>query len=189
MNKVAKSAFAFVIGLIGCWIVVSAARATTFDLGQIHPPAEGRLSASQGAGGAPGFVDFPADQYDFTVNKKATLTASFGLSVNVSQQSPSDYLDLSLHESDSSGTHLLTTATDAHEAVLTFEVDPGHFYSFLVATGFVNNPPEVGGYGGITIFALVPTPIPAALPLFASALGGLGVVGWKRRKRLWVAGA
>jgi hypothetical protein len=27
------------------------------------------------------------------------------------------------------------------------------------------------------------TPLPAALPLFASALGGLGFFGWKRRKR------
>jgi hypothetical protein len=26
------------------------------------------------------------------------------------------------------------------------------------------------------------TPLPAALPLFASALGGLGLIGWKRRK-------
>ena len=26
------------------------------------------------------------------------------------------------------------------------------------------------------------TPIPAALPLFASALGGLGVIGWRRKK-------
>jgi hypothetical protein len=29
---------------------------------------------------------------------------------------------------------------------------------------------------------LVPTPIPAALPLFAFALGGLGIFGWKRRR-------
>jgi hypothetical protein len=26
------------------------------------------------------------------------------------------------------------------------------------------------------------TPIPAALPLFASALGGLGLFGWRRRQ-------
>jgi hypothetical protein len=30
--------------------------------------------------------------------------------------------------------------------------------------------------------SLAPTPIPAALPLFASALGGLGFVGWRRKK-------
>ena len=26
------------------------------------------------------------------------------------------------------------------------------------------------------------TPLPAALPLFASALGGLGLLGWRRKK-------
>ena len=33
-----------------------------------------------------------------------------------------------------------------------------------------------------TSIALAPTPIPAALPLFAVALGGLGFVGWRRRR-------
>jgi hypothetical protein len=31
------------------------------------------------------------------------------------------------------------------------------------------------------------TPVPAALPLFASALGGLGIFGWKRRKNAQAA--
>ena len=31
------------------------------------------------------------------------------------------------------------------------------------------------------------TPIPGALPLFASGLGGLGLLGWRRRKRKPVA--
>ena len=35
---------------------------------------------------------------------------------------------------------------------------------------------------GITVSSVASTPIPAALPLFASALGGLGFVGWRRRK-------
>jgi hypothetical protein len=30
--------------------------------------------------------------------------------------------------------------------------------------------------------AFTPTPIPAALPLFVSALGGLGFIGWRRRR-------
>jgi hypothetical protein len=30
--------------------------------------------------------------------------------------------------------------------------------------------------------AVSATPIPAALPLFASALGGLGFIGWRRRR-------
>jgi hypothetical protein len=37
--------------------------------------------------------------------------------------------------------------------------------------------------------SVAPTPIPAALPLFASALGGLGFAGWRRRTRRAVAAA
>ena len=32
--------------------------------------------------------------------------------------------------------------------------------------------------------AFAPTPIPATLPLFGAALGGLGLVGWRRRHRI-----
>ncbi len=39
---------------------------------------------------------------------------------------------------------------------------------------------SVTTYGGIGNLAVAP--IPAALPLFISALGGLGFVGWRRRK-------
>jgi hypothetical protein len=39
----------------------------------------------------------------------------------------------------------------------------------------------------LTVAAVAATPIPAALPLFVSALGGLGFVGWRRRKRDQVA--
>jgi hypothetical protein len=50
---------------------------------------------------------------------------------------------------------------------------PGIFAFFY---DFVGNRPYTAT---LTIAA---TPIPAALPLFASALGGLGFIGWKRRK-------
>jgi hypothetical protein len=182
MNWVAKSAFTSFVGLIACWAAVSTARASTFDLGEIHVPGLVGLSAAQGGSGPPGFVDFPADQYDFTVDHGATLTAAFGILLVVAQQSPSDHIDLALYESDSSGTHLLIAATGADQAGFIFQVAPGHFYAFLVADGFVNNPPEVGGYGGLLNFAVAPTPIPDTLPLFASALGGLGFLAARRKQ-------
>lgn len=56
--------------------------------------------------------------------------------------------------------------------------------SVTTARGFIviydNSTPNVSG-----TFDLAPTattPIPAALPLFASALGGLSFFGWRRRK-------
>jgi hypothetical protein len=47
---------------------------------------------------------------------------------------------------------------------------------FNVAGGFYGNL----NFGSLTVAA---TPIPAALPLLVSALGGLGFVGWRRRKQ------
>jgi hypothetical protein len=47
---------------------------------------------------------------------------------------------------------------------------------------------DSGGFGSLAgaamhfKFEAAVTPIPAALPLFASALGGLGWIGWRRRK-------
>ena len=35
----------------------------------------------------------------------------------------------------------------------------------------------------LTVAAVATTPIPAALPLFAAALGGVGYLGWRRRKQ------
>jgi hypothetical protein len=41
----------------------------------------------------------------------------------------------------------------------------------------------VSVYGSITSIAPVAaTPVPAALPLLATALGGLGFAGWRRRR-------
>jgi hypothetical protein len=42
--------------------------------------------------------------------------------------------------------------------------------------------PSVFGSFDLAAAPVATTPIPAALPLFASALGGLGFFGWRRRK-------
>jgi hypothetical protein len=51
-------------------------------------------------------------------------------------------------------------------------VDP----NFIVPAGY-----SVLTSAGIGNGTLAATPIPAALPLFASALGGLGLFGWRRK--------
>jgi hypothetical protein len=39
-------------------------------------------------------------------------------------------------------------------------------------------------YQGLTEIGSAETPLPAALPLFATGLGGLGLLGWRRKRQL-----
>jgi len=39
----------------------------------------------------------------------------------------------------------------------------------------------------ITQGAAVPTPLPAALPFFATGLGALGLLGWRRKRKAHAA--
>jgi hypothetical protein len=78
------------------------------------------------------------------------------------------------------------SSTSALASLAQLPTDAGDFTAFLggifpIALGVIN---YQGAMVHFRIGAALPTttPIPAALPLFASALGGLGVAGWKRRK-------
>lgn len=60
-----------------------------------------------------------------------------------------------------------------------------HFSPGIFAITFDNHASPVPGpyIGTLTVATIAATPIPAALPLFASALGGIGFIGWRRRKK------
>jgi hypothetical protein len=49
-------------------------------------------------------------------------------------------------------------------------------------TGFFPGFTATADYDNLS-FTLVPTPLPAALPLFATGLGALGLLGWRRKKK------
>jgi hypothetical protein len=54
------------------------------------------------------------------------------------------------------------------------------------SAGFVNNATfSFGATEGAELVTGVPstTPLPAALPLFATGIGGLGLLGWYRKRR------
>ena len=60
------------------------------------------------------------------------------------------------------------------EAVLFAQMIAGDTYLNIHTTQFGSG--EIRGF-------LAETPLPAALPLFASGLGALGLLGWRRRKK------
>ena len=50
----------------------------------------------------------------------------------------------------------------------------------LIGPGTVG---AVDPFVALTSFTLTPTPLPAALPLFATGLGALGLFGWRRKQK------
>jgi hypothetical protein len=51
----------------------------------------------------------------------------------------------------------------------------GNSHGWEAADNFAGSPQDVGKYAA--------TPLPAALPLLATALGGLGLFGWRRKRK------
>ena len=60
------------------------------------------------------------------------------------------------------------------EAALIAGIEDGQSYFNIHTTAFPGG--EIRGQ-------LEPTPLPAALPLFATGLGGLGLLGWRRKRK------
>ncbi len=82
-----------------------------------------------------------------------------------------------------------TTVSGNFSNTLTFTVDDFAGLFNVTVSGapiwFVVAGVTSGGTSGIMAADSVvnPTPLPAALPLFASGLGALGIAGWRRRKK------
>jgi len=134
-----------------------------------------------------------------TAGQVAALFDAFGIVYNFV---PNSYVELGASVSASTNLVNYLGVTSAPNGTL------GHFDTsgstgnarsyFCIAhcnpsTGFVNNlnlAPNVSI--GITLVrnSVEATPIPAALPLFASGLGGLGLLGWRRKRKaispLWL---
>jgi hypothetical protein len=69
-------------------------------------------------------------------------------------------------------------------------VDPG---GYSIGLGFNNHDSEVDFGGNAWTFitgeltVTQTTPLPAALPLFATGLGALGLLGWRRKRKAQTA--
>jgi len=77
-----------------------------------------------------------------------------------------------------------------------FTYDPPSNFTgtvFFIVQGALTDPPQYNGGGSfdgtnavtdsIVVTGAPATPLPAALPLFASGLGALGLLGWRRKRK------
>jgi hypothetical protein len=60
---------------------------------------------------------------------------------------------------------------------------PNTFYGFSESTADISYFVLYNDVIGIRDLTVATTPIPAALPLFATGLGGLGLLGWRRKRK------
>jgi hypothetical protein len=152
----------------------------TFELGSFSG-LPGNDSAALGRTVSPG--DF-IDTYVFNTTNRSRIAAS----ITNSLADPTKLIDdftLSFYKGDP-GTGMLITSVTAElvpparqEGGFGPWLEPiGNYY--VVVSGMTNDTPTYGGSLSLSISAV---PIPAALPLFGSAVLGLGTAGWSRRKR------
>jgi hypothetical protein len=73
------------------------------------------------------------------------------------------------------------TANTLYFMQLDLLMNPGP--SNVAIRGLIDPTFSTSAAGGTFVFSVQPAPIPAALPLFASGLGGLGIVRWRRKHR------
>lgn len=102
-------------------------------------------------------TDFPTGTYFFNTSVGAVISLSLGLQIFA----------------DSSTSSTINTADYSNTAQL--------FFDFAEA-GAVFSAVSGHNYSSVAIDPSA-TPVPAALPLFASGLGALGLLGWRRKKK------
>jgi hypothetical protein len=84
------------------------------------------------------------------------------------------------------GTRLDVTLGSLVNRVRREKLHRRHFIYYMAGTFLVLNGPTTGDLNGPTTFGAAvdsTTPIPAALPLFASGLGAFGFYCWRRKKK------
>ena len=84
----------------------------------------------------------------------------------------------------SSGFKISDSGLTALASVAWFAVDAGLYDLPQTGCSFNCGAPYTNpGFEGLAAAAISGTPLPAALPLFASGLGALGLLGWRRKRK------
>jgi len=84
---------------------------------------------------------------------------------------------------DENGNVLQTVNLPATTSAHSITVDPLNGLVFVALAGTDALNPCPASLGCIEVFAPNAVPLPAALPLFATGLGALGLLGWRRKKK------
>jgi hypothetical protein len=166
-----------VAGLLGLGGATQSASASTFDLGTISPGTTSGFVANLGD---PAPVSFE-DTINFSLS--AVQNALIGTLTDISAVIvPTDSLNFSLDLfSASDPTTSLGNFTDGTGTVLAFSylnLAAGDY--FFRITGQIGD--DVFGNAYSYRFEVSEVPLPPALLLFATALGGMALVGYRRRR-------
>lgn len=174
MHKTLAFAFALLVSVA----VVSEARATSFQLGDLSE--QNKVLVISGFASDPPTLDI-SDRFRFSLSKPAQ---GLKLDVDIQNDTIFDIAELRLQ--------LIGPGDTDIGPLLTSSIDFGTVYAnlaignyFFRVRGDVNPGEGLLGYRYQLQAEVVP--LPAALSLFLTALGGLGVVGYCRNRRSSVA--
>ena len=160
----------------------SGANAASFDLGSVSS-----LSGVKAVTAFPlPVLSNSTDTFSFTLTDDASVAGAFSFSAFI----PLDLYTMEITLTSGLSTFAQATATGDHLALVPgtgmvfVPASGGSFLVDLAAGNYVLS--LTGGFGlyggSLTFAAPLTTPIPAALPLLATALAAMGAMGWRRRK-------
>ena len=127
--------------------------------------------------------------FDPTVNYFTETTTGLTLdTLNINLGSTFAFLYNSTNDAlfvggSASGSAVVSSTDDFLLSILNFTSSAPHIGTFFYATAQTNAVFEANGEANSVSVSLAETPIPAALPLFATGLGGLGLLGWRRKRK------
>jgi hypothetical protein len=146
---------------------------------QIHiAPVSGSASPCPSSGCIPPFIfdTLSISLYDQQDNLVGSGTVGFDFVCGVS--GPGNTINCGDMIPEGSGS--LTLPTDAAYVQLSNELSFGGDVDISTSLAVINDSFDTVQF---TEIAGLPTPLPATLPLFASGLGALGLLGWRRKRK------